>query len=258
MRHVGLAFTGPDVVPAAVTMDKALTKRVLVGAGMRTPTWADFPPTGDDGFEWVTWMGEVEQRMSFPWIVKPRQLGSSVGIETFAEPVEFLRRATEVGVEAWCPHRALAGAGCIVEEIVGGRELTCAVIDTDDGPLALPPIEIRPRDGQFFDYHAKYTPGATDEICPAPLADEETARVREIALRVHRLFECSPLSRTDLFLEETGALSVLEVNTLPGMTEISLVPRAAQAAGMSMADVLDRLVVHALAREAGREPVVVR
>jgi D-alanine-D-alanine ligase len=149
-------------------------------------------------------------------------------------------------VRGW-PASALAEQ-LLVEEVASGRELTCGVIDTGGRPQALPPIEIRPRSSDFFDYDAKYIPGASEEICPAPLEPAETARVMETALRVHEVLECSPLSRTDMFLRPDGSIVVLEVNTLPGMTETSLIPLSAAKAGIALADLLCDIVEHALER----------
>ena len=121
--------------------------------------------------------------------------------------------------------------------------------------MSLPPIEIRPVTSEFFDYEAKYTPGATEEICPAPLDEATSAAVAEMALRVHHLFHCDPLSRTDMFLDAAGDLVVLEVNTLPGMTATSLIPQSALEAGFDLPDLFDKLTRHGIAREAMRKAV---
>ena len=246
-RYAGLPFTGPDVVPAAVTMDKCFTKDVLRGAGIATPRWVILP---DDGhLNWRGWVDEQSAKVPFPWVVKPRRLGSSVGVEFFSTPEKFLD-----WIEARS-HRAvsrgrndLSVPEYLVEEVARGRELSCGVLETDASCRALPPIEIRPRTSSFFDYHAKYTPGACEDICPAPLRPAETAAVQELSVAVHRLFGCAPLSRTDLFLTEDGTLTVLEINTLPGMTETSLIPLSAGKARISFEELLGSLLDHALRR----------
>jgi len=109
-------------------------------------------------------------------------------------------------------------------------------------------VELRPRRSSFFDYDAKYTAGATEELCPAPLSSAETAQVQETAVAVHRLLRCAPLSRTDLFLTPAGEIQVLEVNTLPGLTETSLVPLAAAEVKLPLRELLQNLLDHALER----------
>jgi D-alanine-D-alanine ligase len=258
LRHAGFPFTGPDVAPASVTMDKRLAKLCLDAAGIRTPRGFAFPARpaaagADGGLEWGKWLEERRDELPFPWIVKPTSLGSSVGVEVFATPEDFLARALEVGEERWRPRAEVPGSGFLVESVVRGRELTCGVIETEGSPRALSPIEIRPRASPFFDYRAKYTPGASEEICPAPLSRQETEAVEQTALRAHSVLECAPLSRTDLFLAQDGALTVLEVNTLPGMTETSLIPLAARHAGIPLERLFADLVAHALRRERARD-----
>jgi D-alanine-D-alanine ligase len=131
----------------------------------------------------------------------------------------------------------------LVEEHLAGAEVACGVLDGPDGegPLALPPTQIVPRDAAFFDYHAKYTPGATEEITPAPLPEETIGAIRRIALRVHEALGLEGMSRTDVIVRD-GVPHVLEVNTIPGMTETSLLPQGAAAAGISFPQLLDRIV----------------
>jgi len=257
LRVAGIPFTGPDVTPAALTMDKALTKAVLDQAGVRTPRGFEIPMLTDTRSEesWGALALEMSAKLPFPWIVKPNCLGSSVGIQLLQSIEEFLSAAAANGSH-WCPSPGLAGSGFIVEELVGGRELTCGVLELRQGDLkALPPVEILPKSSEFFDYQAKYTPGATEEICPAQLDEDTTRAVQELAILVHKTFHCDPLSRTDIFLTEGGELVALEINTLPGMTETSLIPQSALAAGISLPELFDQLVSHAIQREAMRKAV---
>lgn len=257
LRQAGLPFTGPDVTPAAITMDKALTKAVLHDAGIRTPRGFQFPllPTVNSYACLQKFIEEKARALPFPWIVKPNSLGSSVGIELFQAPQDLFAR-TEQDPHRWSPVAGISGSGFLVEEQVGGRELTCGVIEaTEQGPRALSPIQIRPLTSLFFDYEAKYTAGATEEICPADLDAKTAGKVREMALRVHEIFQCAPLSRTDMFLDSAGDLVVLEINTLPGMTPTSLIPQSALEAGIDLPDLFDQLVRHGIEREALREAV---
>ncbi|MBN1442479.1 MAG: hypothetical protein JXA90_07200, partial [Planctomycetes bacterium] len=253
LRHVGLPFTGPDVIPAAVTMDKRLAKAALRGAGIETPLSFDIPAAARGrAADWSSIAERHRGHMPLPWIAKPSRLGSSVGVAVFETVEEFLlwgrgldsRRADPLADPAALDEH-------IVEEMVCGRELTCGVLETDGIAQPLPPVEIRPRGGGLFDYEAKYTPGASEETCPAPLPPPETARLQDLAVQVHRLFACDPLSRTDVFRLADGRFTVLEVNTLPGMTETSLIPLSARRCGIALEDLFDALVDHAL-RRAGR------
>jgi D-alanine-D-alanine ligase len=130
-----------------------------------------------------------------------------------------------------------------VEQFVSGRELTVGIL----GNKTLPIVEIRTQ-RKFFDYQAKYTPGEAEEICPAQLDRLTAARIQDVAMRAHQCLGCRDVSRVDVMLGDDGELSVLEVNTIPGLTTNSLLPKAARAAGLSMQDVCVRLVEMALAR----------
>jgi D-alanine-D-alanine ligase len=236
-------------------MDKRLTKEVLLRAGVRTPEFFTFSLRGGSEAEFRSQLERTVERegrrLPFPWVLKPVALGSSVGVKMFADSESFLQH----GVALWSRVSSQApearGTEFLVEPRVGGRELTCGVVETDGVARALLPVELRPRASDFFDYDAKYTAGATEEICPASLSPRETAAVQEVAVEVHRLFRCEPLSRTDLFLDEEGASNVLEINTLPGMTETSLIPLSAERSGIALEELLEALVEHAL-RRGGR------
>jgi D-alanine-D-alanine ligase len=247
LRMVGLPFTGPDVIPAAVTMDKRLTKLGLVAGGVPTPRFfAVRSETLRAGaVDWHLVARRESACIPFPWILKPNRLGSTVGVAVFKDPEDLARGAGDLiaGWPASSRHDDL-----LVEEVVHGRELTCGVLETDGRPRALPPIEIRPRTGGLFDYHAKYTPGASEELCPAPLSAAERRLVEETALKVHGLFSCAPLSRTDMFLLADGSVQVLEVNTLPGMTATSLIPLSAREAGLRLGDLFEAILRHAILR----------
>ena len=135
------------------------------------------------------------------------------------------------------------------EKFVKGTEVTCAVLDVEEGkaPRALPVIEICPVDSEFFDYHAKYTPGACNEIVPARISPEATKKVQAVAERVHHVIGCNGFSRSDMILDGDEPVWI-EINTIPGMTETSLFPQAAAAAGISFAQMLTLFVEEALQR----------
>jgi D-alanine-D-alanine ligase len=252
LQHAGIPFTGPDVTAAAVTMDKCLAKYSLQGAGFHTPRFFRLP-RGSAGaaIDSEEFVEKRLPRVPFPWIVKPKSLGSSVGVKIFRQPNEFLEWARELRSRG-SRHgdQDLSVEDYFVEEFLSGRELTCGVLETGGPPQALPPVEIRPKKSRFFDEYSKYTPGATDEICPAPLDEEETAALQSLAVGVHRLFGCEPLSRTDVIRLDDGTFTVLELNTLPGMTSTSLIPLSAEKQGIPLEDLFDSLLEHALRRAA--------
>ena len=180
----------------------------------------------------------VLERLGLPVVVKPAREGSSLGISMVFKRQELapaLKRAFELDDVV------------IVERFLEGREFTAAVLGAPV-PEPLPLVEIIPGEShEFFDYKAKYTPGATKEICPAPLDEVTTRQIQELAVKVHLALELWGYSRTDLILTENGPV-ILEVNTIPGMTRTSLLPLAAKAAGMSFEELVERLVRLALSR----------
>ena len=222
LESLGLPYLGAGVLGSALAMDKALSKLLYREAGLKVPQGV------------VVSKGEVSFRVAFPAVVKPVSQGSSVGISIVRDEAELFR-ALELAFRY--EERVL------VEEYVSGRELTVPVL----GEEALPVVEIRPGEGHdFFDYQAKYTPGATEEICPAPIPEGVARAAQEAALIAHRALRLRHLSRTDLILTEAGELFVLETNTLPGMTETSLFPLAARAVGLTFEDLVERLISLAL------------
>ena len=221
---VGIPYTGSGVLASALAMDKILAKVVLAASGLDVPKGVVVTSAEDPAVRTIP----------LPVFVKPVAQGSSVG-------AAMVERAGEL-------HDAIAEAlrhddRAMVEELVGGMELTCAVIGNDE-PTPLPVIEIvtkRP----FFDYSAKYDQGESEEIVPARIPADLARRVQEAALVAHRALGCRGMSRTD-FIASGDRLVTLEVNTIPGMTANSLLPKAARAAGISFAELVERLVGWAL------------
>ncbi len=255
----GLSYTGPEVTAAAVTMDKRLTKEILRAASIPTPRSFVVGPEvrGDqDSVDWDLVMELGFQNFPLPWVVKPNRLGSSVGVAIIRTRDEFLLLAA--GAEPYLPwispkgYREQGGE-LLVEEFISGRELSCGVVALEGEPRALPPIEIRPVTSPFFDYQAKYTPGATEEICPAEIPEETTREVQELSVRVHQTFRCDPLSRTDFILDPSGLLYVLEINSIPGMTSNSLIPLSAGKAGIELGELFEGMVEHAVRRSGRRK-----
>jgi len=227
---LGIRYVGSGVLASALALNKRAAKRIFKGAGLRVPK------------DVVVGQGErhsaraILEEMGPEVVVKPVEEGSSLGISICDS-----ERDLEAGIEA-----ALAlGSEALVEERVKGREVTCCVVGKRELE-ALPLIEILPkREHRFFDYEAKYGSGETEEVCPAVLDREEREACRRCAETAHRALGCRVWSRTDMILKG-GAVFVLETNTIPGMTEASLFPLAARAAGVSLAELSDRLIILSL------------
>ncbi len=237
MEMLDLPYTGSDVCASALAMDKVKAKEVYRCNRIPTP-----PSLVLDATAWgkkrTPHLTRIKRAIGYPCFLKPVRLGSSVGLTICRNQTELLRRM---------PSSLRYGGRILVEAYVEGRELTCAVLDTPGGKpaIALPPTEIIPQTRAWFDYHAKYTPGASLEITPAPVRKALAARVQDIALRAHHALGCSGMSRTDMIVRR-GRLHVLETNTIPGMTQVSLLPQAARAAGLSFPRLLDRIIATAM------------
>lgn len=232
----GAGYVGSDVVGSALAMDKRASRALALRLGLQVPEGWEFPPRLDPD--------DLRRRVDEiadgggEWFVKPARLGSSVGVRMATTPGELREAVREA---------AAAGGGVVVERRVEGREMTVGVLEVGDGPVALPPVLIEPPRGTFFSYESKYD-GSTVETCPAGVSEEITARLKEAALRVHVGFGLRDLSRSDFIVGADGEPRFLEVNTLPGLTEQSLFPKAVRAFGKTLPDVAVALVVQAEGR----------
>jgi D-alanine-D-alanine ligase len=221
-ESMGLAYTGSGVEASRLGLDKVASRRRFEAAGLRVPGWrllesADAASTR-----------EAAESLGWPVVVKPTNQGSSIGISVAAGP-EQLDEAVE--------RARRYDARLLLEAFVRGREVTAGILDDE----VLPVVEIRPREG-FFDYVAKYTPGQTTYIAPAELDAEVARRVQQAGLVAHRALGCRHFSRVDLLLPDDGQPVVLEVNTIPGFTATSLLPKAAACVGISYEDLCERMV----------------
>jgi len=233
-----IPYTGSGVCASALAMDKVRCKQIVAYHGILTPRHlvveeADWEANSDDV------LAQVKRQLGFPCVAKPVAQGSSVGMG-IPKNEEELRQLMPA---------ALSFEGsALIEEFISGREVTCGVLGGFPGeePVPLPVTEIIPVTSTFFDYEAKYTPGASREITPAEVDPETTQRIQRTAVAVHNIIGAGSMSRTDMILSDKG-LHFLEVNTIPGMTEISLLPQAAAVAGISFPELLDRLIEVAIA-----------
>lgn len=227
LELLGVPYTGSGPLGSGVAMDKDVTKRILRDAEVPTLPWrvARAPDYAYD-------LDTIESFVGYPCIVKPASQGSSVGLTVVEAPAqldEAVRLAARFDQEV------------MIERFARGRELTVSVL----GEQALPPIEIRPKKG-LYDYESKYTPGMTEYLCPAPVEEEIVAQIQAYALRAFRVLKLKGYARIDFILARER-LYCLEANTLPGMTATSLLPKAAKAAGLSFADLCERIIELSLA-----------
>lgn len=233
---MGIPYTGSGVLASAAAMDKHFAKMIFIAAGVPTPDFllkfaADI--TGETEL-----IENIDSCLGFPVVVKPNDQGSSVGLDIAHEKSSLFTIA----------RKAAEYSGKILfEKYIPGRELTVGIL----GDETLPVVEMRPHDG-FYDYKHKYTTGMTDYIVPASLSPEQEARIRELGLMAFRALGCDGYARVDFRMSLNGELYCLEVNTLPGMTATSLVPKAAKAAGIEFPELLDRIARIALARNKNR------
>jgi len=241
LELLGVPYTGSGVLASALAMDKIRSRQLFQWYGIPVPRSIS---SHEEELKRApqALLDQVASAIGFPCVVKPADQGSSIGVSIVHDPSD-LSRALAV---AFRYSRAV-----LVEERIAGTEITCGILDDPQTgrPEALPLVEIVPK-REFFDYEAKYTPGATEEICPARIPPHLAARAQETAVRAYLALGCRDLGRVDMFLRGEEVL-VLEVNTIPGMTRTSLLPQAAKAAGMDFPALLDRVVQSAL-RRSGR------
>jgi D-alanine-D-alanine ligase len=226
LDSLNIPYQGSGVLGSAVAMNKIVSKQLYFQAGLPTPSFITAGRMGPLQASFVV------EKLGLPVVVKPEHEGSSIGL-TIVREEKDLESAFE---KAWGFDRR-----CIIEKYIKGIEITAGVLGNED-LLALPIIEICPGDDyEFFDYEAKYAPGATKEICPARISDEMTERAQHYAKLAHNTLHCRGYSRTDMILSGQD-IYILETNTIPGMTATSLFPQAAAKAGIEFPQLLDRLI----------------
>ena len=227
----GLCYTGSNHVGSAAAMDKDLAKRLLVAAKVPTPPWLMAP---------VDQQAAI-QELGLPLVVKPNKQGSTVGLTVVKYAAELEAALTEA-------YRY--DDEVMLERFVPGREFTVGVL----GERSLAVGEIIPTCSEIFDYQSKYQANGAEEIFPAPLSDEQTRVLQELALRVHRALKLWDYSRADFRMDEAGQFWCPEANTLPGMTARSLLPQSAAAVGIGFPDLCDEICRLALNRlKSGQE-----
>ncbi len=229
LELAGIYYTGSKVLASALGMDKIKFREVLQGKGLPIPKYL------------VVKKGEkIKPIKGFgpPYFVKPYNQGSSVGaslVKKKSELTKALRLAYRYSDIA------------LVDEYLKGKELTVGVIGNEK-PIALPVIEIKPLKGEFFDYESKYTESGAEEIVPADLPKRVTKKVQDLAIEVYKAIGARGFSRVDFILKDNKYPYILEINTIPGLTPMSLLPKAAKAAGISYSNLLEKIINYALSK----------
>jgi D-alanine-D-alanine ligase len=236
LEILDIPYTGSGVLGCVRSADKVLAKHLMLEAGLPTPEFFAFSETAFSELGAADALGAIEDRLDFPIVVKPSSQGSALG-------VRFARSAGDV------PSALVAAfsydSRVLLERHVDGRDLAVSILDGE----ALPVVEAVPRDDEFYDFEARYEIGRTDFVCPAELPDGLTEAAHDLALRTYRLLGCSAFARVDLMLDAAGELTVLEANPIPGLTDTSLLPQAAEAAGISFDSLVGRILDLALERQ---------
>jgi len=228
LEILGIPFTGPGAAACARCMDKSLAKHLIREAGVPTPDWFAFNQAAFRELGAADALAQLERSLGFPLVVKPSRGGSSLGIKFAGSPAEV----PQALVSAFSYDDRV-----LLERFVDGRELAVSVL----GDEALPVVEALPAEGDRYDFEARYEIGRTRFVCPAELSEEEERAVVEAALATYRALGCTGFARVDLILAADGPW-VLEANAIPGLTDTSLLPQAAEAAGMSFETLVERIV----------------
>jgi D-alanine-D-alanine ligase len=236
LEIIGVPYTGSGVGACMRCADKSLAKHVFTERGIPTPDFFAFSEAAFKELGATDALGAIEERLGFPLVVKPADQGSALGIKFAAGPADV--PAALVAAFSYSDR-------VLLERHVQGHDLAVSILDGQP----LPVVEAVPREEDFYDFEARYEIGRTEFVCPAAIGDELTARTQELAVAAHEALGCTGFSRVDLMLDrDSGELTVLEVNAIPGLTETSLLPMAAEAAGIEFDALIGRIVETATAR----------
>ena len=232
LETLDIAFVGSDATASRLAFDKPVASSLISGTGIAVPEFVVLPQSTFRELGAPAVMKAVGDRIGFPLVVKPTRGGSALGVSI----VKHERDLPPAMVSAFA-----YGETAMIQRFIAGTEIAVGVIDTEEGPRALPAVEIVPESG-MYDYHSRYTAGTTEFFCPARLDDHVAAAVSDVALTAHTALGLGDFSRTDVIVDAQGTVWVLEVNVAPGMTETSLLPQAIAAAGLSVGEVVASFV----------------
>ena len=223
LEWINIPYSGSGILSSAMAMDKGISNDLYRAIGMYVPRYAVFHRSSQT----------KEQKFEIPAVIKPVDGGSSVGVSVVRSNGEFQKALKKAFKE---------NERVMVQQFIKGREFTCGILEDNKGrAFALPPTEIIPKSSKFFDYKAKYNIGGSQEITPAHLLKEMTKKMQAMALSAHEALGCRGMSRSDFILKGL-TFYILETNTIPGMTQTSLLPQAAKAAGIDFPEMLDLIV----------------
>ena len=234
LEILGIPYTGSGILACSRANDKVLTKYLLLEAGIPTPEFFAFNQTAFSELGAAKALPAMEERLQFPIVVKPSSQGSALGIKFARTPADV--PAALVAAFSY-------DGKVLLERHVEGRDLAVSILDADEGPRTLPVVEAVPQGEDFYDFEARYEIGRTSFMCPAELPGDATERAQGLALATYRLLGCRGFARVDLMLDAAGELFVLEANPIPGLTETSLLPQAAEAAGVGFDELVGRILM---------------
>jgi len=226
----GIPYTGSGVLGSSIAMDKLISKKLFIADGVPTPDY--FVLHRDKDYEINSMDIKIQSKLGYPAIIKPSTQGSSVGLSLVKGRIDLIK-ALELGFHY--------DSELLIERYIAGRELSVSML----GERALPIAEIIPKSG-FYDYEHKYTNGLTEYVCPAKMPDALTAKIQAEAIKAFQTLKCSGFGRVDFRLAEDNTFYCLEVNTLPGMTSHSLVPKAAKAVGIEFPQLAEKICTIAI------------
>jgi len=228
----GMKYTGSGTLASALAMNKAFTKRMVRYENILTPDWMLL--SGDDTSDFKACVSKISSEFKLPVIIKPNNSGSTVGLS-------LVKRADDLPA-AFETAEGVTGE-VLVEQYIKGREITASVLDGRPLPL----VEIIPTN-ELYDYQCKYTKGKSQYICPAEIPENVADAISKTAARIYEIIGCDGLARVDFIIDHRNQTYFLEVNTLPGMTELSLAPMAAKEAGIDFDALIEKICLGALAR----------
>ncbi len=230
-----IPYTGSGVLSSAVAINKVLSKKILEHENILTPRYIELDFNGSSDFKDLNPL--INKKFAYPVIVKPNREGSTIGVSIVKN---------EGSLESAIRDALKYDSKILIEEYINGRELTVSILGRE--PIALPIVEIKPKRG-FYDYKSKYTKDMTEYTVPAELDKKVSENVSETAVRFHKVLECSGISRVDFILDSGNNAYTMELNTMPGMTTTSLVPKAAKAAGIDF-DLLVEIILDSASLKA--------
>jgi D-alanine-D-alanine ligase len=228
---MGIPYTGSGVLASALGINKAIAKKLFDYEKIKTPLFfvADVEDYNNKDKLSLICL-EAKKKLGLPFVVKPVSEGSAIGISIVNNEDEFFRATGEA---------AVFDKHILFEQFIEGTEVTVGILGNDN-PIVLPVLEVVSKN-KFYDYEAKYSQGSSEHIVPARISESQQAECKILALKAHNVLGCSVFSRVDLIVSEECTY-VLEVNTIPGMTELSLYPEAAKAMGIEFSDLIERII----------------